>query len=191
MTNFSIIGTGNMAKGIEALLTRGGNKVTLISHEDMGSVALEDVVILAVPYTALPEVAQALKNDVAGKTVVDITNPVDFSSMSLTVPEAGSAAQELQSLLPEAKVVKAFNTAFVATLVSGKVGENPVTVMVAGDDEEAKKLVLDAVKADSSAQAVDAGSLSRAAQLEAFGFLQISLAASGQMPWTAGFAVVR
>ena len=191
MTNFSIIGTGNMAKGIEALLTRGGNKVTLISHEDMGSVALEDVVILAVPYTALPEVAQALKNDVAGKTVVDITNPVDFSSMSLTVPEAGSAAQELQSLLPEAKIVKAFNTTFAATLVSGKVGENPVTVMVAGDDEEAKKLVLDAVKADPSAQAVDAGSLSRAAQLEAFGFLQISLAASGQMPWTAGFAVVR
>jgi predicted dinucleotide-binding enzyme len=73
-------------------------------------------------------------------------------------------------------VVKAFNTTFAHTL-AGSNGPAPTTVLVAGDDEDAKSLLSEVVTA-AGLRAVDAGSLRRARELEAYGFLQITLAAS-------------
>ncbi len=85
-------------------------------------------------------------------------------------------------------MVKAFNTTFAATL-GGSVGDHPTTVLIAGDDAAAKTLVGDVVTA-GGLRAVDAGAQSRARELEALGFLQITLAAGEKVPWTGGFAVV-
>lgn len=145
---------------------------------------------MALPYGALGEIVAQRGDELAGKVVVDITNPLDFQTFDgLVVPADGSAAAELAAKLPRAKVVKAFNTNFAATLGTGKVGENTTTVLVAGDDADAKQGVVSFVKA-AGLNALDVGSLKRARELEAIGFTQLVLAGSEQIGWTGGFAVV-
>jgi predicted dinucleotide-binding enzyme len=190
MTNFTIIGTGQMGDAIGALFAAGGNDVTHIAHAQVGSdPVLGDVVILAVPFPAIDEVVAAYGEQLAGKTVVDISNPLNFETLdSLVVADGSSAAAQIQAKLPGSKVLKAFNTNLVATLVSKRVGGLPTTVLIAGDDDEAKRALADAVRAGGLA-AIDAGSLSRAHELEAIGFLQLTLAIGDKLPWTGGFVV--
>lgn len=190
MTTVSIIGTGNMGQAIASVVTKGGHTADVITHEDADKTVAGDIVVLAVPYAALSTIAAERGASFAGKVVVDITNPVNFETFdSLTVPADSSAAAELAAALPEAKVVKAFNTTFGGTLTAGKVGPNQTTVLVAGDDAGAKQQVIDLVT-DGGLRGIDAGSLRRARELEALGFLQISLAAAEKVSWTGGFGVV-
>ena len=191
MTTFTIFGTGNMANAIGGVLAAGGASVDHITHEQgAGATISGDVVVLAVPYPALAEIVANYGEQLEGKVVVDITNPLNFETFdSLVVPEGSSAAAELQKQLPGARVLKAFNTNFAATLASGKVGENATTVLVAGDDADAKSQLVSAVVA-GGLKAIDAGSLKRAHELEALGFLQLTLAAGEKIQWTGGFAVV-
>ncbi len=190
MATFSIIGTGNMGKAIGGVLAAGGADVTYVTHSETGSAPLGDVVVLAVPHPAVASILSAYGDQLAGKVIVDITNPINFETFdSLVVPAGSSFAAELQAKLPGARVLKAFNTNFAATLASRKVGDVPTTVFVAGDDDSAKKLLLDALVA-GGVRALDAGSLARAHELEALGFLQITLAAAEKVSWTGGFAVI-
>lgn len=190
MTLVSIIGTGNMGQAIARVVTAGGNAVEHLGPEDVARVPGGDVVVFAVPYPAVADVLAAHAEHLAGKVVVDITNPLDFQTFdSLTVPADSSAAAEIAAAVPGARVLKAFNTTFAATLATGTVGDDATTVLIAGDDTEAKDL-LAAVVTAGGLRAVDAGPLRRARELEALGFLQITLAASEQIAWTAGFAVV-
>jgi 8-hydroxy-5-deazaflavin:NADPH oxidoreductase len=190
MTSFTIFGTGNMGSAIAGLVSAGGSSVQHIGRET-GAAVEGDVVVLAVPYPALDGILAAYADQFAGKVVVDITNPLDFETFdALVTPADGSAAAELAAALPQSRVVKAFNTTFAATLASKTVGAtDATTVLVAGDDAEAKALVIHAVVAGGVA-ALDAGSLKRARELEAVGFLQLTLAVSERIGWTGGFAVV-
>jgi len=192
MTSFTIFGTGNMGSAIGGVLAGGGNDVTHISHEASGTTQITgDVVILAVPYGALDGIVTAYADQLAGKTVVDITNPLNFETFdALVVPAGSSAAAELQAKLPESSVLKAFNTNFAATLSSKQIGDLPTTVLIAGNDADAKNTLAAAITA-GGVTAVDAGSLSRAHELEALGFLQLTLAVGEKIGWNAGFAVVR
>jgi 8-hydroxy-5-deazaflavin:NADPH oxidoreductase len=190
MTSFSIIGTGKMANAIGGVLTDGGGEVAYVPHDQVGSAPLAHFVVLAVPYPALDSIVDAYGDQLAGKTIVDITNPLNVETFdSLVVPADSSAAGELARRLPRATVLKAFNTTFAGTLASKQVGENPTTVLVAGDDAAAKAELIAAVRA-GGLKALDVGALARARELEALGFLQITLAASEKVSWTAGFAVV-
>lgn len=190
MTQVSIIGTGNMGSAIAQIVAKGGNTVEVVNQSSADKPVTGEIVVLAVPHQALPAVLDARADQLAGKVVVDITNPVDFASFdALTVPADSSAAAELAAALPHSRVLKAFNTAFAATLAGGTVGELPTTVLIAGDDAEAKAL-LAGVITSGGLRAVDAGSLRRARELEALGFLQISLAAAEKISWTGGFALV-
>jgi 8-hydroxy-5-deazaflavin:NADPH oxidoreductase len=190
MTHVSIIGTGNMGQAIAGIVTKGGNTADLIGHADAEKPVTGDVVVLAVPYPAIDDVLAARGSSLAGKVVVDITNPLNFETFdSLTVPADSSAAAELAATLPQARVVKAFNTTLASTLAAGSVGPLPTTVLIAGDDADAKSLVADVIVA-GGLRATDAGSLRRARELEALGFLQITLAAAEKISWTGGFAVV-
>ena len=122
--------------------------------------------------------------------VVDITNPLNFETFdSLTVPADGSAAEEIAAALPQSRVLKAFNTTFAGTLAAGTVGPLPTTVLIAGDDADAKS-ALAGVVTSGGLKAVDAGSLKRARELESLGFLQLTLAAGEKVSWTGGFGVV-
>ena len=192
MTAVTIFGTGNMATAIAGVLAKGGADVQHVTHAEAGSATIGgDLVVLAVPYPTVAEILAANAEQLAGKVLVDLTNPLDFSTFdSLVVPADSSAAAEIQAAVPGASVLKAFNTNFAATLASGTVGDLPTTVLVAGDDDAAKQTLLGLVRA-GGLEGVDAGALSRARELEAIGFLQLTLAAGEKISWTGGFGLVR
>jgi 8-hydroxy-5-deazaflavin:NADPH oxidoreductase len=150
-----------------------------------------DIVILAVYYPALKDIIGKYADRLAGKIVVDITNPMNLETFdSLIVPADSSSAAELATALPSSRVLKAFNTNFAGTLNAKKVGPMTTTVLVAGDDAGAKTSLIDAVQ-PGGVEAIDVGGLNRARELEAMGFLQIKLAIGEQIGPASGFAVVR
>jgi len=204
MATISIIGSGTMGAAIASLALAGGNDVQVVARDRDKAAAVDaavtattfgepltgDVVVLALPYPALEDVASTYRDQLVGRTVVDITNPLDFSTFdSLVVPADSSAAAELAAKLPGATVLKAFNTNFAATLATGTVGDTPTTVLVAGDGDDAKAALAAALDG-SAVRVVDAGSLERARELEALGFLQLTLAAGDKTQWTTGFALL-
>jgi len=190
MAHISILGTGNMGQAIAAVAARGGHTVQPLGESDTDTAVTGDVVVLAVPYPAVSEVIAQRGAQLAGKVVVDITNPLDFETFdSLVVPADKSAAAEIAEALPDSRVLKAFNTTFAATLAAGKVGPLTTTVLIAGDDADAKS-TLAGIVASGGLNAIDAGSLARARELEALGFLQITLAAGEKVSWTGGFGAV-
>ena len=185
----TIIGTGNMGSAIGGRLEKAGT-VQVLRHSDAPTDLTGDIVVLAVPYEALADIATRYGGQLDDRIVVDLTNPVDFDTFdALKVPADSSAAAELQRLVPGARVLKAFNTSFANTLSGGQVGPVPTTVLVAGDDEAAKQALIERLHG-AELNGLDAGSLARARELEALGFLQISLANSERISWSAGFAVV-
>ncbi|WP_173328342.1 NADPH-dependent F420 reductase [Corynebacterium glutamicum] len=192
MTTYTIFGRGNMGTAIAGVLTKGGATVEHIGSADSDTATINgDVVILAVPYPAVESIIASHKDALAGKTVIDITNPLNFETFdSLVVPVGSSATAEIQAQLPTSRVLKAFNTNFAATLATGKVGDITTTVLVAGDDEDAKNALITDVNA-GSLDALDAGSLKRAHELEAVGFLQLTLAGSEKIGWTGGFGLIK
>lgn len=190
MSNVTIFGTGNMGTAIAGIFATAGASVQQLGSSSSDAVT-GDVVVLAVPYAALAPIATAYGEQLAGKIVVDITNPLNFETFdSLVVPQGSSAAAELAALLPSSKVLKAFNTNFAATLAGKNVGAVDTTVLIAGDDQDAKATLAGLITA-GGVSAVDAGSLSRAHELEALGFLQLTLAAGEKISWTGGFGLIR
>jgi NADPH-dependent F420 reductase len=190
MTHVSIIGTGNMGQAIASVVGKGGNTVELLGKSDADKPLTGDIVVLAVPYPAVADILAKQGDNLAGKIVVDITNPLNFETFdSLTVPADSSATAEIADALPRSRVLKAFNTTFAGTLAAGQVGPLTTTVLVAGDDAEAKSTLMGVVTA-GGLHALDAGTLARARELEALGFLQITLAANEKVPWTGGFGIV-
>jgi NADPH-dependent F420 reductase len=196
VANVTIIGVANMARGIATRLLAGGADVQILAPTVEHATALAgelggaggsvtgagvdqspsgDVVILATPYDAALGFAGARAQDLAGKVVVDITNPVDWASFDrLVAPADSSAAEEIAKQVPGTPVVKAFNTTFASTLVAGDVVGHQLDVLLAGDDQEAKASVARLVEAGGM-RAVDAGPLRRARQLEHLGFLHMAL----------------
>jgi predicted dinucleotide-binding enzyme len=131
--HITIVGTGNMARGIASRMLAGGHTVTLLGHESgkaeqlageldgqvatgtVGDALAGDVVVLALHYGVAREVAAAYGDQLDGTIVVDIANAVEFSNFEPIIVEAGSAAEEVASAAPGARVVKAFNTTFAGT----------------------------------------------------------------------------
>lgn len=205
-TTVTVIGSGSVGSAVAALAAKGGAQVQVLGRDQEKAAALAaevsgtagavgeaitgEIVVLAVPVTAFDELVAAYGAQLEGKVVVDVTNPVDFATFdSLTVPADSSAAAELQAKLPGAKVVKAFNALFAGVLAAGQVGGDvPAVVLVAGDDESAKSALIELVTA-GGVKGVDAGSLKRAREMEAVGFLQMTLAAREIIGWTGGFAL--
>jgi 8-hydroxy-5-deazaflavin:NADPH oxidoreductase len=190
MAHLTILGTGNMGQAIAGIAGKGGHTVQLLGSGDVDTPLTGDVVVLAVPYPALQTLLAQRGDQLAGKIVVDITNPLNFETFdSLVVPADGSAAAEIAAALPQSRVLKAFNTTFAGTLAAGTVGPLTTTVLIAGDDTDAKS-TLAGVLTSGGLNAVDAGSLARARELEALGFLQLTLAVNEKVSWTGGFGVI-
>jgi NADPH-dependent F420 reductase len=190
MAHLSVLGTGNMGQAIAAIASSGGHTVQPLGSGDDDTPVTGDIVVLAVPYPAVSDVIAQRGEQLAGKIVVDITNPLDFETFdSLVVPADSSAAAEIAAALPQSRVLKAFNTTFAATLAAGTVGPVATTVLIAGDDADAKSALADIVTS-GGLNAIDAGALSRARELEALGFLQLTLAVAEKVSWTGGFGVV-
>lgn len=191
MATVTIFGKGNMGQAIGRNFEAAGNDVNYFASKDPVD-HVGDIIVLAVPYEAEASIAQQQAEKFAGKTIIEISNPLNFESWDeLVVPADSSAAAQLAQKLPQTNVVKGFNTNFAATLTSHKVGDSlPTTVQLAGDSKAAKESVAEALAA-SELVVIDAGSLKRARELEAFGFLQMTLAASEKISWNGGFGVVK
>ena len=189
MSTVTILGTGTMGTAIAGLVEKAGHPVQLLGTADAATPVGGEIVVLAVPYPAVAQILAERGDQLAGRVVVDITNPVDFETFdSLSVPADSSAAAQIAAALPTARVLKGFNVNFAATLATGVVGDQVTTVLLAGEDADAKGQVAQVVEA-AGLRVVDAGSLRRARELEALGFLQITLAAAEKTPWTGGFAL--
>ncbi len=199
----TIVGAGNMGRAIGTRAITGGHEVEIVDHDpsDAGALAQElggsasaldpgkpfggEVVVFAVYYPAIKDAVGQYADEIAGKVVVDITNPVDTETWDrlATVP-GSSSAEEVAELVPDGtSVVKAFNTSFAPTLVAGEVDGQPLDIFIAGDDEGAKQKVSQLVS-DGGLRPLDVGPLARAQQLEHLGFLHISI----QQPLGFGFA---
>src|SRR5437879_5006208 len=164
--NVVIIGSGNMGSALASQFVNAGHKVSIISKNAAHAAALAqkvgaqtamaspatdaDVVIVATPYAEAANALRAL-DDLRGKTVVDITNPLSADYMALTIGHATSAAEEIAKAVPGAEVVKAFNTVFAQVLQQGAdFGHgNTVPVFYAGDSARAKQAVDTLIKSIS------------------------------------------
>jgi 8-hydroxy-5-deazaflavin:NADPH oxidoreductase len=182
----AIIGAGNVGRALATSLTRAGHEVTVAAqHVDHAREAADqagasaatsssdaasaaDVVVLAVPSAALDQIATELGSALRGKVVVDVTNrpTPDVAGPSTSI------AEELQSKLPDARVVKAFNTVFASRQAQPTVAGIAPDGYVAADDDAAKQTVLDVVES-LGFRPVDAGSLAAARTLEGMAWLNI------------------
>ena len=107
MTNLSILGTVNMGQVIAAVAAKGGHSVQQLGENDLGTPVTGDIVVLAVPYPAVSDVVAQRGEQLAGKIVVDITNPLNFETFdSLVVSADSSAAAEIAAALPSSRVLR-------------------------------------------------------------------------------------
>ena len=203
----SIIGAGNVGKALATSFHRAGHTVVIASRdpEDAGSLAAAtgakigtsnadaaargQVVILAVPFASVPEIAAEIAEAVAGKTVIDATNRMSFGASGPEIDTSTSNAEELAVLLPDAHIVKAFNTLFASHQADPIAEGLQLDAYVAGDDEAAKATVLDLVESIGLSP-VDVGPLARARQLEGLAFLNITINIANNGSWQSGWKLV-
>ena len=212
--NVTIIGAGNMARGIGSRLLAAGHNVKLVAHNPekggelagalkatakkgasiqavpYGQAITDELVVLAVPYPADVNIVKEYADKLAGKTVIDVATPLNATYDGLATAADTSAGEEVGKVAPNgAKVVKSFVTNFAQTLVDGNVAGQPLDVFVAGDDAHAKEIVSQLIKS-TGLRPLDVGGLSRARQLEGLHLINISLQSKLEKPWMNGIKFV-
>ncbi len=188
-----VIGAGNMGSAFVKQLHAAGHQVTVASKTaekaralaaqytgvrsvlPQGAAEGQEVVIVATPYSEAVEALRAA-GDLRGKVVLDISNPLTPDYMGLTIGHSTSAAEEIARGVPQAVIVKGFNTLFAQVLAAGAdFGKGQVvSVFLASDDAQAKKTV-DALAQSMGFKTVDAGGLKNARYLEPLAGLNVYL----------------
>lgn len=202
--NIAIIGSGNVGRALAMSFTRAGHTVRITAqHPDRADAAAVetgarsvesnadaaaggDVVVLAIPFTSAEAVAAEIRGVVAGKPVIDVSNRMAYGANGPTIDNGPSNAERLATWLPEAAVVKAFNTLFASNQADPNVDGIQLDGFVAADDPDAKATVLELVKS-IGLRPIDAGPLDRAQQLEQLAFLNIVLNATNGWSWQSGW----
>ncbi len=189
----AIIGKGKVGKAIAAGLDRVGHEVRFGHRDPRESVqaAAEwgELIVLAVPFSQVGNVARGIGRNGDGKTLIDATNAVGPRG-ELAVGFTTSGAEELQKMLPQARVVKAFNTVFAQNQSTGKVSGQPLTAFVAADDASAKRTVMELTR-KMGFEPVDCGPLAAARYLEPMGMQIIALAYGQGMGTNIGYLLVK
>jgi NADPH-dependent F420 reductase len=203
----AIVGTGNVGKALGGSLARAGQAVTLAARDpghaeaaaaELGVVAAAtpqdaardaDVIVIAVPYTAVDDVAVELGGAASGKVVIDATNPLrpDYSGLSTT--GGASGAEHVAELLPGARVVKAFNTLFAAAQADPTTHGLTLDALYATDDDGAAAVVSELATAIGF-RPVRVGPLAAARELEAAAWLNIRLQMLSGGDWRSAFVLV-
>ena len=185
-------GTGDQGKGLARRFALAGHRVTIGSRkaeraqeaaDDLGAglqvsgaenpVAAggSDVVIVAVPWEGHKATLESLRDELAGKIVVDCVNPLGFEkgkgAFALPVEE-GSAAEQAAAVLPDSRVVAAFHHVSAKLLLDPAVDEMELDVLVLGNDREATDLVQALAGRIPGMRGVYGGRLHNAGQIEAF-----------------------
>ena len=207
----AIIGSGNIGKSVGAWASglgydvifsakngehakeaakAAGNNARFAEPED--AVKEAELVLLAVPYNAVKEVLKNLGPHLNGKVLIDTTNPLNADYSGLAVGLTTSAAEEIARLAQGAKVVKAFNTVFASVFASKNpsIKGNKISVFYASDDADAKKKVADLITG-MGFDAVDAGPLKAARNIEPMAMMNISLGYGMGHGTSVGFSFIR
>ena len=193
MGSITLIGTGNMARAIGTLAVAGGNTVEVMGRDQSkaddlakalggstttgrwGAVPAGDIVITALLADGVVPVVAEYGDALAGKVIVEISNPFNSAADGLALPEGTSIAQEVAKAAPaSASVVKAFNTIFGVVLAKGR----PLDVFIAGDDAQAKAVVGEFIES-LELRPLDVGGLNMAHWLEGTGLVMMGLARHG------------
>jgi predicted dinucleotide-binding enzyme len=188
-----IIGKGHVGNALATGLSRAGHEIKF-GHRDTEEPVAEaakwgEVIIFAVPHDAVADVAEAVGSAADGKVLVDVTNAIG-DNMGLAVGFSTSAAEELQKMLPKARVVKAFNTVFAPNQSKGRLGGEQLTLFVAGDDASAKETVMRFGR-EIGFDSVDTGPLKSARYLEPMAILLINMGYGLGMGTGIGFRLVK
>lgn len=189
----SILGAGNVGMALATALTRAGDSVAVgVPNPDKyrahfaaklpsvrlldseGAIAASDVIILAVPFSALHAIA-GMRTHWQGKILVDATNPLAPGLNGLSLGTNTSGAEALAAMAPGARVVKAFNTTGAENIADSRYAGGLPFMPVCADDAEAKQHVI-ALASRLGFDAVDAGGLFAARYLEPFAMTWIHLA---------------
>jgi predicted dinucleotide-binding enzyme len=207
MTTIAIIGTGNVGGALGAAAARAGYtvvyaaqdaaKTRAVAEANGGTAAASlreaaagaDIIVLAVPYGATHEVAAEIAPVVAGKVVIDATNPLKADYSGLATEGGPSGAEGIAAALPGAKVVKGFNTLFAGNTANPDAHGTQLDHLFATDDDEAK----DAVCGLSTAigfRPIHVGPLAAARELEAMAWLNIRLQLLSGGAWNTAYALV-
>ena len=171
----SVIGQGNVGSALQKGAEKAGYEVHSAGsdpREIRAAGAWGDIIILAIPASARQDAIGNL-GEISGKIIVDLTNLLN-ADWSYAGDLKKSGAEQVQEWAPSARVVKGFNTVFAQNMSTGKVKGEPLSLLVAGDNADAKKQVLDLGTAIGF-EPVDVGLLANARYLEALGFLSIQL----------------
>jgi 8-hydroxy-5-deazaflavin:NADPH oxidoreductase len=193
----AVIGTGNVGTRLGKLFTLAHHQVTMGSRnqqraEEVAAAMGADVqgktyryaardaeiVVIAIPWSedAVKKAVQEL-GDLIAKIVIDCTNPLAPDYMSNTLGHTTSSSEEIAKLIPQARVIKAFNTIFADVMEPGKqtFSGHRGTGFYCGDDPEAKETVAQLIN-DAGFEPVDAGVLKNARYLEPMAQLNIQIA---------------
>jgi len=206
--------TGNMGSAIAKSLAKGAYRLLLISNDMEKLKSLQsnisanssttepeimqslndtdskpDIIILAVPYAAEAELAPAIRQLAAGKTVISIANPINKNLTGLVTAPDSSAAEDLQKLLPDSKVVKAFNTTFAGDFAQPVIDGKQVDAFIAGNDEPSVKTVAELVKT-AGFNPIIAGDLPVSRTLENMQLLLMQLGLKYNYNWLAGWKIL-
>ena len=188
----AIIGKGNVGSALcSGLSSRHEVK---FGHRDPAEPVADaakwgEVIILAVPHNSANDAIEAIRPFANGKTVIDVINAIG-PNMELGISCTTSSAEETQKKLPQAHVVKAFNTVFAQNQSTGKVSNEQLTAFIAGDDLKAKQTAAQLTR-DIGFDPVDCGPLKSARYLEAMGIMIINLAFNYGMGTKIGYKLVK
>jgi 8-hydroxy-5-deazaflavin:NADPH oxidoreductase len=203
----AIIGTGNVGTALGGSIVRAGHDVTMTGVDDdkaqrvasdvgasfartpAEAAAAAEVVILAVPYGALIDVANAIGEIADGKVLIDVTNPLTPDYSGLATDGGPSAAEQLATALPSARVVKAFNSLFGSLQGDPDALGTKVDALFATDDDEARERVVELIDSIGF-RAVDAGPLDAARQMESLAWLNMRMQMRYGGDWRSTFALV-
>lgn len=202
MSSITVIGTGNMARTIGTLAVAGGNAVEVMGRDQSkaddlakalgggatsgtwGAVPTGGIVVTALLADGVVPVVAEYGDALAGKVIVDISNPFNATFDGLAHSEETSIAQEAAKVAPVgASVVKAFNTIFRNVLEKGR-----PSVFIAGDSSQAKADVAAFVES-LGLRPLDVGGMKMAHWLEGMGLVTMGLAGKGVGHWDFALGV--
>jgi NADPH-dependent F420 reductase len=180
-------GTGPQGKGLAYRLAKAGQKVIIGSRaadraqaaaDELGhgvegadnaeTARRSDVVIVAVPWDGHGKTLESLREELAGKLVVDCVNPLGFDKKGAFAlkPEEGSAAEQAAALLPDSRVAAAFHHLSAVLLMDTEIAEIDTDVMVLGEERADVEIVQALAGRIPGMRGVFAGRLRNAHQVE-------------------------
>ena len=168
-------GTRNLADPrVQSLLAATSTR----AMNALAAVQTAELVVLAVPWSSALDLVDRLQSGLAGKVLIDCTNPLNSTFTGLEMGFTTSAAEMIAEHAPQARVVKAFNMVSAATMANPQYGEMRANLFYCGNDAAANADV-HSMGEQLGFSPVDAGPLTNARLLEPLAMLYIYLAFNG------------